>query len=96
MSTHNHLSKEIQKLRKEKSQLERDEKVLREIIPLIKNQINAVQIEQLEIQNKQPAVLTDEYLEELATGQPSRPAAVASNEGSDILERMARGNFVIE
>ena len=49
-----------------------------------------------EIQNKQPAVLTDEYLEELATGQPSRPAAVASNEGSDILERMARGNFVIE
>lgn len=68
--------------------MEQDETVLKVLIDKIKNQINAVQIEQLEIKNREPA-LSDEYLKELAgiTSPPHNP---------DILDQMVRGNFAIQ
>lgn len=90
MNSYAQVSQEIQKLRFEKVELEQEEAVLKVLIDKLKNQINAVQIEQLEIKNREPA-LSDEYLKELA-GSITSPAS----HSQDILDQMVRGNFSIQ
>jgi len=81
------LSREVHKLRLEKIQLERDEEKLKNIIDKVKQQINAIEIEQLELKNRQP--LSDNLIQELLNEtiqQEEQPAA-------QILEQMVLGNF---
>jgi hypothetical protein len=89
MSVHHQISKDILKLRIEKLQLQKDERALRKLIQQIKTQVDAVQIEQLEIKNRQPE-LTDDYLKELASG------ANQESDGTDVLEQMVKGSYLIE
>jgi membrane-associated HD superfamily phosphohydrolase len=82
------LSREVHKLRLEKIQLERDEEKLKNIIDKVKQQINAIEIEQLELKNRQPLSdnLIQELLSETIQQQGEQPA-------TQILEQMVLGNF---
>lgn len=110
MSYNKNLTVDLNKLRLEKIQLERDEQKLKKIIDLVKTQINAVQIEELELKNRQP--LSDDYLRELAFGGGPLEAGGHQSEGSnqnhvtrgrkapeggqDILQHMILGTFETE
>ena len=51
----NHQSPEVQRLLGEKEQLKKEEEVLRSMIDKVKKQINALQVEHLQISTKVPA-----------------------------------------
>ena len=53
--TMNHQSPEVQRLLGEKEQLKKEEEVLRSMIDKVKKQINALQVEHLQISTKVPA-----------------------------------------
>jgi len=83
------LSREVHKLRLEKIQLERDEDKLKRIIDKVKQQINAIEIEQLELKNRQP--LSDNYIQELI----GENIQVEEQQPGQVLEQMVLGNFDI-
>eukprot|EP00088_Acartia_fossae_P013041 TRINITY_DN16755_c0_g2_i1.p1 TRINITY_DN16755_c0_g2~~TRINITY_DN16755_c0_g2_i1.p1 ORF type:complete len:103 (-),score=21.13 TRINITY_DN16755_c0_g2_i1:245-553(-) len=92
------LSTEVKKLRLEQVQLQVDEEKLKKIIAKVKDQINAVKVEELELKNRQP--LSDDYLRDLVSGVAPLPPANSSQEvitggGSDILQQMVLGKFEV-
>jgi len=96
-STYAQLSKEVRQLRVEKINLQRDEEIIKTLLAKLKTQLDAIQIEELEIRERKPQ-LTEEYIAELA-GSLQRPAKRVVNESvksNNVLEQMVKGQFVIE
>lgn len=98
----------IQKLQAEKNQLRKEEKTLRQLVDLVKNQISGLQVEQLEINNRiqlesggrsnfrhSPPRFEEKINVET---QPREVNKTKLNLGqsSQVLDQMMRGTFAIE
>jgi predicted nuclease with TOPRIM domain len=99
----------IQKLQAEKNQLKREEKTLRQLVDLVKNQISGLQVEQLEINNRiqlesgSRSNLTrhipPSFEEKINVETQSREVNKTKlnlGQSSQVLDQMMRGTFAIE
>ena len=96
----NHQSPEVQRLLGEKEQLKKEEEVLRSMIDKVKKQINALQVEHLQISTKVPATRLSPVETIPANKQETQP----SNSGQesaipeinlDILGSRNSGTFLV-
>lgn len=80
---------DIQRLRSELSRLQEEEEVLQQIINIVKTQLSAVQVENLEIKNRLPQpVLSQAELDQLV---------FTDQTGSElVLDQMVRGTFTLQ
>ena len=76
MTTHN--SSDVQKLLGEKEQLKKEEEVLRSMIDKVKKQINAAQVEQLQIKSRQPLDTSSLFLNTAVT-KPQETLTIQSS-----------------
>jgi len=96
----NHQSPEVQRLLGEKEQLKKEEEVLRSMIDKVKKQINALQVEHLQISTKVPAT----RLSPVETIPVNKEETQSSNTGQentipeinlDILGSINSGSFLV-
>ena len=96
----NHQSPEVQRLLGEKEQLKKEEEVLRSMIDKVKKQINALQVEHLQISTKVPAT----RLSPVETLPVNKEETQSSNTGQentipeinlDILGSISSGSFLV-
>ena len=94
-------SDNIQKLLGEKEQLKKEEEVLRSMIDQVKKQVNALQVEQLQIGSRRPLARLSP-IETIVSTQQQQDQKLEKTENKipeinlDILGNLQSGSFIVD
>jgi len=84
------ISSDIQRLLREKEQLGKEEKQLRQMIEQVKSQITALQVEQLVVSNRVPLRVSPTEFRQQEEESTSQELSL------DVLNQMVRGTYEVE